>query len=260
MKTIYLFLLLVILIFVASSCQQHFYAPNAHNVPLFQEKNEGVISAVTTTSITSVGFEAQGAYSLTSHIGIGGSFMNSGTIDINNSDYKFYEGGIGYFDTLSKHIVFECYGWVGMGRVNNNYGENRYIINSFYKYSIQPGIGIVGRICDVALSCRVAKVDMFNISYRNPQPQINSFDMDLQYKQLINSPSSFFFEPCLTFRVGWKNIKITNQFGFSEFIKFGKYTGGFNVESININGGIFITIGRKSKPGYTKIPFNESSK
>ena len=120
---------LILLIPYLISCRtpRYSYAPARVNVPLLSQKNETQLDG----SISMLpGFDASGAYAVTSHVGImlNGSWRNDHTEGsgnpgelLNPEKIQYHRSsadlGIGYFTPInSSQWYFECFGGVGTGK------------------------------------------------------------------------------------------------------------------------------------------------
>lgn len=192
------------------------YTPNMQNVPLFKEKNE-VRATIGYTNY-------QAAYAVTDNIGI----MANAQYDKSNWEftsgsygYKYeskeflVEGGAGYFMPLGESGVFEAYGGGGIGSnsFNRNYSDTASTIifdnysTSKARFFVQPSIGMTNKNIDFAFSTRVVGLKFNNITstgYTQEELKIDNLtDLD--------KPLFLFFEPALTFRVGWNYVKFHTQ-------------------------------------------------
>ncbi len=209
----------LIFLFLLSSCSHSYYLPNIHNVPLFKEKEEARISLNSSGGNTISAFELQSAYAITNHIGVMLNYMSAkGGSESPGSNFgkgNYYETAVGYYKPINKQFVFEIYGGGGISSQHHQYintyiGGNSYTGTSdlsFTKLFIQPAIGLTTKAIDIALSARLS-----NLSFYNINNQINtgsSYYNDVA--QIANNKSSMLFEPALTIRAGWKNIKLQLQ-------------------------------------------------
>ena len=224
-----------------SSCTHYYYAPNSHNVPLFQKQNEARISVATSRGDEFEGTEIQSAYSITKNVGLmlNGFYVNPQ----DGSEWgkgNLVEFGVGYFKPMGKYFVFETYGGFGKGKAINQYGLGKSTAK-FSRYFVQPSIGFTTPWFDIAASSRFCWLDFYKIEY----DKINLNDIvDLDYIKDHNS--SFLFEPALTVRGGWKYIKFQMQLVLSKNLT----TPELQQEKVNFNIGVYAVITDKyrSKP------------
>jgi hypothetical protein len=177
------------------------YIPNTVNSPLFSNKGEfnAAISAGTSN------FDPQLSYALTNHMGIvlNGSFANrksDSTDDFHK--HTIVELGAGYYTKLDETFRFEAFGGYGMGKVD---GKFTFIVANnvqnarFNKIYIQPAIGATSDFFDFSIATRFSFINM------------NLTDPDYNGKNKF----SLFVEPVLTGKLGYKNVKLIGQMGFS---------------------------------------------
>jgi hypothetical protein len=174
---------------LAFSCSP-VYLPNAVNTPLLSEEGEIQASAQINTSGTNVQF----AYAPTDHLGL---MINGNTISIyENSDYDrrrhiFGEAAAGYFQKLGKRGRFSAFGGLGFGNINP---VNAPLPSfNFIRGFVQPSIGLKTDVFDFGASSRFSYVQFTDLS----------------------TGEGFFIEPALTAKLGYKNIKLMTQMGFS---------------------------------------------
>jgi hypothetical protein len=187
--------LLAFCVVLFSACS-HVYVPSPHNVPLFSMADEAQAALNVGTS----GYNAQLAYSPVSHVGL----IGNGTYyrAYNDSTKKFtprhIQGdiGAGYYTTLSKTARLEILVGYGAGQMEQD-GVNHLYRRMF----IQPDVGYSGRIVDAALTTGLAQVSHFQTKENGGTLRVNS--------------KSLFFEPALTFRVGYEQFKFSSQVGYS---------------------------------------------
>lgn len=201
-----------------SGCINSYYVANSHNVPLLTEKKD--IRATVNYYWTSVdfvsripGFEAQGAYALTNHIGIMGSFLTAGQIlDTTTFHATYGDLGVGYFFTdKSKKFVAEVYGVYGLGSAKNGFGSLVTSSTDFSKLFIQPVIGYKSRYFNAALSWRIASISHSSLNVSGTLPTTGQVSFDL----LKNRPTYTVSEPALTLRAGDDILKFQLQLGWS---------------------------------------------
>lgn len=199
-----------------ASCSPKFYTINSHNVPLLSEKGE--------TNLTVAGndnrVEFQGAYAVTNNFALkadGGLFIPS---DLDNGDGgsgKFFEFGGGYLKPITENWIFESYGILGFGSVenhlpstkDNNPGTNGDLSANILRIGIQPNLGYKSEYFSVAISSRFV-----NLSYNNIEGDL-IYGGKSQTQYLEDNSSSFLIEPAITVRGGFKKIKLQLQHGYS---------------------------------------------
>jgi hypothetical protein len=201
---------------IMASCSPKYYTPNTQNVPLISQKGETNLSLSGNDSQV----EFQGAYGIAPGFAIQ---VNTGLFipkDLDNGDGgsgKFFEAGPGYFKPISENFVFEFYGLVGAGSVenhlpstaNSNPGTKGDISANVFRYGVQPNFGYKSKYFSAAISSRIV-----NLRYSN-------IDGDLVYNgedavtYLQDNDSHVLIEPALTLRGGVEKIKLQLQVGYS---------------------------------------------
>lgn len=231
----------IIMVTCLSGCYSLYYAPTAHNVPMFKEKNEARISAA--YSIVSdgtgenpiEGFEIQSAFAAGKHFAIMvNGFKAHSTEDVESysAGYRhqkvnLIEFGAGYFKPFHKNkLVVEAYGGLGVGQFKNRYIDEydpSYTTNSsvnFKRIFVQPSIGYSSDYFGVAFSMRLALLKY------DQKPEI---DLGTSY---------FLVEPCFTIRAGWKGLKFQSQIQLSNNVT----DPGFPQHRLNFNTGICLVL------------------
>ena len=198
------------------SCNPVFYTPNTQNVPLLSEKGE--------TNLTLSGnanqVEFQGAYAIGKNIAIkadGGLFIPTDLDNGNGGSGKFLEIGAGYFKPVSQNWVYETYGIVGFGSVENHFPTtiNDHPLTKgdvsarILRIGIQPNFGYKSKYFSAAVSSR-----FLNLSYNNIKGDL-IFEEVNQAAYIKDNSSNFLIEPALTIRGGLEKIKLQLQYGYS---------------------------------------------
>ena len=198
------------------SCNPKLYTPNTQNVPLISEKGQ--------TNLTLSGngnqVEFQGAYGIAENIAIqanGGLFIPSDLDNGNGGSGKFVEVGAGYFKPINTDWVFEAYGIVGIGSVENHLPStkneapltNGDISANVLRIGIQPNFGYVSKHFSAAISSRFV-----NLSYNKIEGDL-IFEDQIYINYLNENKSNFLIEPAITLRAGFEKIKFQLQYGYS---------------------------------------------
>jgi hypothetical protein len=198
------------------SCSPKYYSPNTQNVPLISEKGE--------TNLTLSGngnqIEFQGATGISHHFAIKANaslFIPSDLDNGNGGSGKFIEFGGGYFNEVANNWVFETYGIVGFGSVENhlpstitdNPGTKGDISASIVRAGIQPNFGFKSKYFSAAISTRFV-----NLWHNNIEGDL-IFAGENQIDFLNENASNFLIEPALTLRGGLEKIKLQIQYGRS---------------------------------------------
>jgi hypothetical protein len=184
------------------------------NVPLNKEKDELSISGNYGSGIlwSAESFDFQSSYSITNRIGI----MLNGLYS-NENGYGHggcVEGAVGYYKPVYKHKlfkkvemtgIFEIYGGLGGGFQHHDYGSNYWADISGTKVFMQPSFGLTTDFLDLIFSTRICTAS-FNLM--DNQTMGSDYADDINY--LVTNDYNF-FEPAITLRAGWKNIKLQLQ-------------------------------------------------
>ena len=207
---------IVLVAFVATGCSPLFYTPNTQNVPLLTHKDDkNIMFAGNDNQL-----ELQGAYALTDAFAIqanGGLFLPRKEDNGDGGSGKFFELGGGYFTPVMDNFVFEAYGLLGFGTMENNFPSTQEdnpdskgdISANVFRVGIQPNFGYKTKHFEVALSSRIVSL------------MYNNIEGDLIYKgksqidYLNDNKSNFLLEPALTIRGGLEKIKLQLQYGYS---------------------------------------------
>lgn len=199
-----------------TGCSPIFYTPNTLNVPLISQKGE--------TNLTLAGndnrVEFQGAYGVTNQFAInanGGLFIPANLSNGNGGSGKFIELGGGYFNAIDQNFVFEAYGIIGLGSMENHlpstvaqYPQTKGDISAnIIRFGIQPNFGYKSKYFSAAISSRIV-----SLNYSNIEGDL-IFDGINQINYLIDNRSNFLVEPALTIKAGIEKVKIQIQYGYS---------------------------------------------
>ncbi|PCH67245.1 MAG: hypothetical protein COC01_06195 [Bacteroidetes bacterium] len=227
------YLLGIAVLLLLNSCSIY-YAPNAHNVPLFKGKDDVRISIIASHGgYDYKGTEIQGAYAITDKIGLITNGFIAHAEDDNSpksGEGSFLEIGAGYYKPLNKFFVFETYNGIGAGEVYNMYRDRSSSTVNFLKYFIQPSIGFSSKVFDAALSSRFCALHYYSIQSNSMENTGNLLGLKYDVPLLI--------EPALTLRLGWKNVKIQGQYGLSFILN----NPEFDHDGLNLNVGLYIGI------------------
>lgn len=198
------------------ACSPRYYSPNTHNVALISEQGE--------TNLTLSGnndqFEFQGAYGITKNIAIQGNVGMYIPADLDNGDGgsgKFFEVGGGYYNALTENIVFETYGLLGLGSMENHFPSSQNtspltmgdISANILRVGIQPNLGYKTKYFSIAISTRLV-----NLFYNNIKGDLIYGNIS-QPDYLKDNASQILLEPAITFRTGFERLKFQLQYGLS---------------------------------------------
>lgn len=207
---------IVVIAFIATSCSPLFYTPNTQNVPLLSHKGDNNLTVAGNGNQV----ELQGSYALTDAFAIqanGGWFLPREEDNGNGGSGKFIELGGGYFTPIQQNFVFEAYGLLGFGTMENNFPSTQQnnptskgdISANVLRIGIQPNFGYKSKNFEVALSSRFVNLMYNNIKGDLIYDQVNQIDY------LNDNKSNFLIEPALTVRGGFEKIKLQLQYGYS---------------------------------------------
>lgn len=217
MRTVFFLLLTSILL---GSCAT-LYTPSAQNVPLISSKGE---SSITLTGDGQVEdgaqLDFQVAYGLTDKIALASNvtWVNQAdryvSNDVMQGGYFFLgQAGAGYFKQIKQHYVFETYGLIGLGEVENRQFQNpdpsdldaTFITSNLIKAGIQPNIGYKRKYWSIAISSGFYYLRYFNI-------EGDLILDDTNYNAYLATNSThLLIEPSLTVKAGFKNIQLQCQ-------------------------------------------------
>jgi len=238
------------------SCSHYYYVPNVQNVPLFREKNEYRISGTSGLGTETSCLEVQGAYSVTGNLGIMTNFMSAKGIDNNEESWAkgtYLDAAIGYYKPLHKSGVFEIYGGVGGSKQQHQYRSEIYDpgnpaynnLNagtsdlSFIKIFVQPSIGMTFNGFDFAFSTRFNRLS-FNKIVNQIDKLSNKYEFDKLYST-EQTKNYLFFEPALTIRGGWKNLKVQLQGATASYLNNDHY----HFDQYHISIGLNVAIAKR---------------
>jgi hypothetical protein len=205
------------------SCTHVYYAPSSANTPLFREKNEGMVNAAFIGSDETSGVQVQSAYAVGKNVGVQLNFMTMG--ESNNTSYNnqnvkekgrgtYIEAAAGYFTPFTnRKFVFETYGGIGGGVINNHYASSESSKVGLTKLFLQPAIGLRLPNYQMSIATKFSAAML-----RIKSSDLSGSGLPLEYAQLyyINDhKTSFLLEPTLTFRGGLKGVMLQAQITFS---------------------------------------------
>ncbi|HNW90266.1 MAG TPA: hypothetical protein PKN48_11425 [Bacteroidales bacterium] len=195
----------IMLLFITSlySCRI-LYIPNAVHAPMLSEKNEFNGAVL----VGSSGVDIEAAFSPGKHWGImvDGSFYDNSMETDNTSNHKhlFGEIGAGYHTKFGGIGRFDVYGGGGLGTsstTNHWFGPFGGTSEGNYnRFFVQPSVGIGTDYADVNLATRISYLSFYDIYNSN---------------MTFDHTRTFFWEPALTARAGYKWVKFFVQIGVS---------------------------------------------
>jgi hypothetical protein len=252
-KTIFLkkqalLLLFLLVSFLWTGCVvRSVYIPVSQNTPLFEKQKE--LKAIAYLGDNHV--ELQAAFNPFSHLALTAN-INYGT------GVSIYEAGIGtygYSETKKwRWEVFAGYGYntnftyqTANYNVLFNKAVNDYEVRSLYfKYYVQPSFGYFGEIkmyklnYSFALSSRLCALYFNTYSFQEINNAATLQAGQTVYAQNVNIKNSFLYalEPCLTNKVGMKNI-----YGILQIQAIIPYSGQVDVRNTVFAPPFMISLG-----------------
>jgi hypothetical protein len=200
------------------SCTPVFYSTVGQNVPLFGKKEEayltgGIGVSFNKDELSDVdGANFMGALAIDSSLAIMSSFnsFNESYADTDGDligKGTYFELGIGKFNHGKKSkLAGEIFLGLGYGSIRNTYQDQDANLK-FIKPFIQPSGGFSSAMLDIALTPRISWVNYISKSG-------NSSIADDFYSK---KKSTITFEPGVTIRLGYKNVKLQYQYTYSTF-------------------------------------------
>jgi len=225
------------------SCSRYYYVPNLQNVPLFKEKKETRVSAAFGGGDESECFEAQAAYSITGNMGIMTNFMSvkggDGSEPV-NARGNYFDGALGFYKPAGRIGVFEIYGGFGRCNQHHEYGTGNGDSDlSFNNIFLQPSFGITLNFFDLAVSTRINRLSFLNIVNN-----INTYTTWYTELNNLTDKKHYFFEPSVTLRAGWKNVKVQLQYVYSNYLNDPRLYFG---EESHISLGLYLSFADRYK-------------
>jgi len=238
------FIQALLIILIATSCSHYYYTQSVHNVPLFKEKNEfhgtvalGVgVEEISTTEI-------QTAYAISDKFAVMANFLygsGASSTNLDNGSGSYFEAAFGYYKPITNSSIFEVYGGIGTSQQHHQYSTSGSTADlGFNKIFIQPSIGLSFKVFDFALTSRFAALSFYKVD------NMISFDFDsYEYNALEDisqNSTSLLWEPGITVRMGWKQVKLQMQVLGSKNLSH----EDLNFEGLSINAGLYITLAKR---------------
>ena len=221
------------------SCAPALYTNVGQNVPLLKKKGEFAVSAGKGSTGndhgSAEGFNTQAALAVGKSTAIISSFysMKSSGDDIEGKG-NYFEIGVGKFKGNDEtKFIAEIFGGTGFGSIQNSMGSDK-INLKYVKPFIQPSCGFSTKVIDIAVTARIGLV-----SYTSKSENIS----DPQQQQTFGNfwsenKNSFVFEPGVTFRIGYQNIKLQLQYAHTS-LKYEWPDGSDHYSAVFDNYGSF---------------------
>src|SRR5690554_25839 len=210
-----------------AACSPVFYSPSSRHIPLLTEENEFTASVGYIIAESTESMALKAAYALSPNWGImgGGNFHFGGETDSNASSGGggYVEAGAGYFTRVGRKFVFETYGLVSYGGMNNRFPQtvtnypntNGKITADLLGFGLQPSFGFKSRYFDAALSLKTSLINYMNIQGNLITQNIDQEIPSSQQEYLSTHRHNFLLEPAITLRGGWELLKLEVQTGGS---------------------------------------------
>ena len=195
------------------ACAPKYYSSNAQNVPLLTSEGEGAISASINPDASRA--DARGALAVSENIGVlanASVFFPRDDDSGNGGSGGLFEMGVGYFRPLENNLVFETYGLVAYGGLENHFetaNPNGKLNANLIRVAVQPAFGYKRRHFEAAASSRLAMLNYFNVD----GGLIRDGESEAEY--LRDNRMQFLLEPAITLRAGIDILKAEAQLGWS---------------------------------------------
>lgn len=197
---------------LAVACSPKYYVPNTQNVPIISERGQ------TNLSVAGNGnqVEFQGAYGLNDALAlqVNGALMRPKDDDNGNGGSgNLFEGGLGYYRNINSNFVFDTYGLIGVGKMENDFpssvttypGTTGKISASMLRLGLQPSISFRQQYFSISGSVRVS-----SLTFSKVEGSLTFEDVD-QVAYLRDNESNVLVEPALTIRGGLEKLKLQLQ-------------------------------------------------
>ena len=250
-----------------SGVVHRYYWQSPHQVDLFKGKNEFHAGAGYTADSGDLnGFNAEGSYALTNFLSLGvnymsyraEAFMEESTVKPNWYKGNYLDGSLSLYKNFKSFWIAELRMGVGTGSQQHYYTEIGSMetwflipITTFYTYSvgnsqlnyvksfIQPSIGMRFKNFQCALSARAA-----HLYYNHVDNEIvDGHRQSILLDKLSDNRSSILFEPALTVRAGFRQVKFQFQLAGS----FMNSKASLPIADVQMNIGMHLTLGGKNQ-------------
>ncbi len=227
--------LLLLLLCCMCSCNRYYYKPNGVNAPLLTKAGEVHLSASGTPDLAFT--DVQASFSPTNHLGIIGNYSTfsykAPIVDVaaGNVDAHAHLAELGagyYYVTPGKvKVVCDIYAGAGGGKMESD------VDMSFFRSFIQPGVGIRTPYFECSINYRLSAIKYSNLN-TNGHDSGYLVQQNLIYdnNRRIDNTTYLFAEPAITFRGGYKFIKVQTQYVVANalsHVPWQYYNGLFNV-------------------------------
>ena len=233
-------------VFLLAGCSRYYYQPNSVNAPMLTEKNDVNVVVNGTWGDDEVNgsrannhvVNVQAAYSPVDYVGVIGGYSGyrykiqndpdpgSGRVDASASLLEIGVGG--YYPVYrireGMTLIADAYAGFGGGSLKSDINLD---VNRLF---VQPGFSLRTPFADLGLHGRFSAMKFSNL---DPKGMPESY---LQERNLtdIDNERTFFFEPALTLRGGYKFIKFQFQHVWSNPMKDIAWNHSDNITTIGL--------------------------
>jgi hypothetical protein len=199
---------------------------------MLREKGQGIIGGhISGGEGDHTGWNVHGAYSPARNWGlIGDAFWTDVDEGSEGGGGHLITGGAGYYRPFSSHFMWDTYGILGFGGVENHLNQGN-ISSSFVRYGVQPSAGFTSKHFDAFMASRIVGLRYFNVN--------GTYAQEVQY--LSTAGTQFLLEPALTLRAGIDSFKFQFEVGNS----FNLTNSSFKQESGILSAGFIYSFRRK---------------
>lgn len=196
-----------------AACAPKYYSPNAQNVPLLTAQGEATVSGGINADASRA--DARGAWAVGRNLALQAStalYFPRDDDSGNGGSGALFEAGAGYFKPLPNRLVFETWGLVAYGGLENHFetgNPNGKLNANLTRVSILPALGYKHPAFEAAVSSRVAMLNYFNVSGSLTR------DGASEAHYLRENRMQYLVEPAITVRSGLKSVKAEAQAGWS---------------------------------------------
>lgn len=220
-----------------TACAPKYYSSNSQSVPLFTDKGQAAVSAAVNPELHRA--EARGALAVSDRVAVQGNaalYFPPDEENGNGGKGGLIEGGAGIFLPLTPNIVYETWGLLAYGGVENRFpgsvddnpGTDGRLNANLMRVALQPAIGYKMPWFEAAASARVAMLNYFKV-----RGNLVTSEGD-QQDYLRDHSQQFLVEPAITLRAGWPQVKAEAQLGFSVNMGDGGFPQDDNWASLGV--------------------------
>lgn len=220
-------LLMVVILVGFSSCSPVLYSTVGQNVPLLKEKGEVSMGAGLAVTNDGSGVSVQLSGAVSNHVALLGSYysLSSESEDTDNWSGKgsYGEFAAGTFGPLNAkgNLVYEIFGGVGWGKIDNE--RNLSVANvKYFKPFVQPSFGFTSPWFEAAFTPRIGVVSYTDHTFKWDDP----IEASYWENAFETNKTTLVFEPGITFRSGYKGIKLQMQYSYTTFDPWKAYENG----------------------------------